>query len=62
MDRQLTTALTNLAPHASIYFLREVLERRPQPEIVLDSLEALSMADQPRSVRAAIEILRIFKD
>ena len=46
---------------ANTYYLIECLSH-PDPIAKLDALEALSLLDAPKSVRAAIEILKIYSD
>lgn len=62
----MTHDLTNLDTLASTFFLRERLREaapRRTLEVQLEALEALDdMGEGPSPVRAAAEVLRIFRD
>lgn len=60
MNQTITAALTNLAVGSTTYFLREHLERKVAPAIVLDALEALSDGEGTSHTRALRCVLDIF--
>ena len=61
MNSDVPTILGAIGEPASIYYLIESLSQ-PEPISKIDALEALSHLNAPKSVRAAIEILKIYSD
>jgi hypothetical protein len=59
---EVLTVLGNLGERTGAYFVYEALETDEEPKAKFQALEGLSELETPRTVRAVIEILKIFKD
>jgi hypothetical protein len=61
MKNDVPAILSAIGEPASTYYLLEAFSH-PEPIAKIDALEALSNLDVPKSVQAAIEILKIYSD
>ena len=62
MSDSVSTALENLGERTRGFLVLEHLVEDDLLELKFQALEALSELDRPRTVRAMLEVLRIFAD